>query len=76
MAYFITVRSRLKSGFWFKIKADVNFKPEVPAKPMPIVVNTVVLQGLDPPYNWQYSFRGRFSRQIRAQREDWAKGRF
>jgi len=35
------VRSYLKNGFWFKVKAGVTFKPEVPAKPMPIVVNTV-----------------------------------
>ncbi|MCP3954797.1 MAG: hypothetical protein GY697_21635 [Desulfobacterales bacterium] len=45
-----------KNGFWFpakergifdKIKAAANIKPEVPAKPMPCVVNTPVFRGFD-----------------------------
>ena len=39
------IRSYLKKGFWFKVKADANIKPEVPAKPMPYVVNTPVFRG-------------------------------
>jgi hypothetical protein len=34
-----------KNGFWFKVRAAANIKPEVPAKPTPIVVNTPVLRG-------------------------------
>jgi len=49
-----------KKGFWFKIKAAVNIKPEVPAKPMPIVVNTSVFRGFD----------------MSAQRRVWAKRLF
>ncbi len=34
-----------KNGFLFKIKADASFKPEAPAKPVPVVVNTAVFRG-------------------------------
>jgi len=49
-----------KNVFWFKVKAGTTYEPEVPAKPMPCVVNTPVFRGL----------------KIRAQRRDWAKRLF
>ncbi|CAD7838779.1 MAG: hypothetical protein [Olavius algarvensis Delta 4 endosymbiont] len=49
-----------KNGFWFKVKAGAIFKPEVPAQPMPIVVNTFVFRGF----------------KCSAQRRDWDKRLF
>jgi len=45
------IRSNLKKPILVQATADATVEPEVPAQPMPIVVNTPVFREVGPPYH-------------------------